>query len=291
MDLAGLVALLTVVFLVVTMAGIGMRLDRPGRPTADRLVPVGRLAVASLVVVPIAGVVIAAALPLPEAAAFAILALAVAPAGTIGPKLVDIAGGDLGLGVVVAFSLSAIATLTVAPTLLLATAIVGIDEGAAAIEPAPIIGRLLAFQLLPLILGMVLRTRRAALAERVVAPATTLSNVLLVAVVAIALVDGWTEVVALGPLPFLAGLLLLVVADVSGWVAGGPAVAARRTGLLITGQRSGALALLVALGLDWSGAVAAVVALAVVNLVGNTIVATVLTRPDRLRVPRVVPSR
>jgi BASS family bile acid:Na+ symporter len=278
MDLTAVTWILTATFLVVTMLGIGLRLAPSDDRAAMARRPVLVLAVVSLVVVPLVGAAIASAIPLSDAATFALLALACAPAGTVGPKLVQMAGGDLRLAVIVAFGLSAIATLTVAPSLVLASGVLGLDAAVATIRSEPIIARLVVFQLVPLLVGMALLRRRPALAGRLVEPATRLSSGLLAAVVVVALADGWRYVLALGPLPFLAGSLLLVAADSLGWLAGGPAPEGRRTGLLITGQRSGALALLVAIGMDWPAASAAVVALALVNLVGNTAVAVVIAR-------------
>lgn len=286
MDLAMLIGILVRVFLVVTMLSIGLRLgsDRGGTVAPLAL---ARLGVANLVLVPVVAVVVCRVLALPAEVTFAILAMAVAPAGSLGPKLVQVARGDLALGVVATFVLSAVATLTVAPSLALASALVGLDATVGAVDAALVVGSLLVFQLAPLLAGVLVARRRPALVETAGPRLTRLSTVLLVLIVTLVLLDGWDEVLALGPIALGAVLLVIVAADGLGWLSGGGTAVGRRTGAILTGQRSGVLALLV-VGPGAPIASATVVAFALLLLIVNATVAVVASRPEGRPWPRGV---
>jgi bile acid:Na+ symporter, BASS family len=277
-DLGTLTAVLVRLFLVVTMLSIGLRLGDAGSMVGGRIAPLLRLGVLNLVVVPLVAIVVCRALSLDGAIAFALLAMAVAPAGSLGPKLVQVARGDLALAVLATFVLSAIATLSVAPMLAVASEAVGIPADVAPVDARVVVANLAVFQLAPLVLGIAIAGRGSPAGARASEPLTRASSALLVAIVVVVLVDGWVEVTALGPAAFAAILLLIAATDISGWLAGGASSEARRAGALVTGQRSGALALLVVSGPDGAMASATVVAFSLLLLVVNLLVATALGR-------------
>jgi BASS family bile acid:Na+ symporter len=279
LDLATLTALLVRVFLVVTMLSIGLRLADRASLRSVPPVTAAALGVASVILVPVVGVAIAAWAGLTGAVAIAFLATTVAPAGSLGPKLVQIARGDLAVGVLATFALSVVATLTVAPSLELGARVLGLDPDVSPIDPRSVIVALAIFQLAPTIIGMAIARRRPSFASRIVRPLTSASTVLIVLIVVVAIADTYDDVLLLGPAPVLAMILLTVVANAIGWVAGGPTAAVRRASALVTAQRSPGLALLLVAGPGHGVETATVVAFTLVLLVVNGGIAVILGRP------------
>lgn len=280
MDLATLTALLVRVFLVVTMLSIGLRFT--GESASGRSIPTSALLlafVANLVVVPVAGVATAIWAGLSGAIAVAFLATVVAPAGSLGPKLVQIARGDLAVGVILTFGLSVLATLTVAPSLALASRAIGVDPQAAPVAPASVILNLAIFQLAPTLVGLAIARSRRSLASAIVGPLTALSTSLMVAIAIVAIADTYDEVLTLGLGPIAAMVVIAGLAGAIGWVIGGPRRTTRRASALITGQRAPGLALLLVAGPGHAQETATVVAFTLVLLVVNGGLAVALGRP------------
>lgn len=278
MDLATLMSIIIIVFLIVTMLSIGFSLAAAGVRPGRQLRPLAAVALVSLVAVPVVGIALVRLLDLEGALALALLALAVAPAGTVGPKLVQLSGGDLTLAVPAAFGLSAVATITVAPSLAIASEAAGLGAMGRGLDAGLIVGRLVLFQLLPLVVGMAIARVRPVSAARLVGPCTQLSSMLLVLFVVLAVVDGWRLLLGLDMRALVAALLLVAIADALGWLAGGPADDGRRSGMLISGQRSTALALLVVGGPGAPLTTAALVAMGLLVLVVNGPLAVMLAR-------------
>lgn len=280
MDLATLTALLVRVFLVVTMLSIGLRLT--GDRTSERSVRTSGLLlafVANLVVVPIAGVATAIWAGLSGAIAIAFLATVVAPGGSLGPKFVQVARGDLAFGVLLTFGLSVLATLTVAPSLGLASQALGVDPQTAPLDPAAVIVTLAIFQLAPTLAGLAIARWRRSRADSVVGPLTALSTSLMVAIAIVAIADTSDEVLALGPGPIVAMVVIASVASSIGWIVGGTRTTTRRASALVTGQRAPGLALLLVAGPGHAQETATVVAFTLVLFVMNGGLAVVLGRP------------
>ncbi len=280
MDLATLTALLVRVFLVITMLSIGLRLVGDRAPERSIRTPTLILAfAANLVLVPIIGLATAIWAGLSGAIAIAFLATVVAPGGSLGPKLVQVARGDLAFGVLLTFGLSVLATLTVAPSIEKASPAVGLDTQAPALDPITVILSLAIFQLAPMLAGLAIAQRRRSLANGIVGPLTTMSTALIVAIAIVAIADTYDEVLALGPAPFAAMVVLASMACAIGWIVGGPHPAIRRASALVTGQRAPGLALLLVAGPGHAQETATVVAFTLVLLVVNGGLAVALGRP------------
>jgi predicted Na+-dependent transporter len=280
LDLATLTALLVRVFLVITMLSIGLGLtgERVPMRSVGTTTLIALLA-ANLVLVPAVGVATAMWAGLAGAIAVGFLATAVAPAGSLGPKLVQIARGDLALGVFVTFGLSVLATVTVAPTLELVSLALGMDPDTNPLDPAVVILTLAVFMLAPTLVGLSIARSRRSLAGRIVGPLTSVSTVLMIAIAIVAIADTYDEVLALGPAPIVAMVVLACVAGAIGWIVGGPNQASRRASALITGQRSPGLALLLVAGPGHAQETATVVAFTLVLLVVNGGLAVALGKP------------
>ncbi len=280
MDLATLTALLVRVFLVITMLSIGLRLT--GEHASGRSIRTPTLILAfaaNLVLVPVVGVATAIWAGLSGAIAIAFLATVVAPGGSLGPKLVQVARGDLAVGVLMTFGLSVLATVTVAPSLEIASRVLGLDPQTAPLDPTAVIITLAIFQLAPTLVGLAVARSRRSVANAIVGPLTAVSSALIVAIAIVAIADTYDEVLALGPGPIVAMVVIASVACAIGWIIGGPHPATRRASALVTGQRAPGLALLLVAGPGHAQETATVVAFTLVLLVVNGGLAVTLGRP------------
>lgn len=280
MDLATLTALLVRVFLVITMLSIGLRLT--GEHASGRSIRTPTLILAfaaNLVLVPVVGVATAIWAGLSGAIAIAFLATVVAPGGSLGPKLVQVARGDLAFGVLMTFGLSVLATVTVAPSLEIASRVLGLDPQTAPLDPTAVIITLAIFQLAPTLVGLAVARSRRSVANAIVGPLTAVSSALIVAIAIVAIADTYDEVLALGPGPIVAMVVIASVACAIGWIIGGPHPATRRASALVTGQRAPGLALLLVAGPGHAQETATVVAFTLVLLVVNGGLAVTLGRP------------
>ena len=129
---------------------------------------------------------------------------------------------------------------------------------------------LLATQLLPLLLGLLVRHRRPQLADRLLAPLGRVSKVLNLTVAGLILGSQFRMLADI-PLAGFAGMLTLLAASlVIGWLAGGPGRNNRRTMALTTSLRNVALGLVIATG-NFTGtpAVSAALAYGIVEVLGS----------------------
>ena len=274
------------VAVVVLMVSLGLRVPASAIVAAARH---GRAfvltAFLALVVVPVVAWATVRVLGLPEAVAVGILLIAAAPGGSLGLKLVDLARGDVALGLGLFFGLALIAPFSVPIT---AAVLVGTGSSGLAVDALPLIATLIAIQFVPLALALVVARVAPRPARRIGQLATTATTILLVALIAVALVINLDETLAIGPAGVVAYLVIIATALVGGLVlardrpglapAVGPAVA------FLSAQRSASLALLIATSMDIPAVTGAVVAGGLLLLIVNPVVARLLA----VRQPRAV---
>ena len=236
------------------------------------------LLVANLVLVPLVGILVVGLTGLAGGVAIGVLATSMAPAGSLGPKLVQVARGDLRFGVVATFLLAIVATFTMAPSLAFAQRLLGLEGSTAPIDPTLVVVSLAVFQLFPLLIGLALSRRAVAFTRRAVGPLTNLSTLLIVVMIVVALLDTGDELVRLGLGPLVAMLVIVLAASAFGAIAGGPDREIRRASTIITAQRATGLALLVVAGPGHAVETATVAAFALILLVVNSSVAVGLGR-------------
>lgn len=271
MDVTALGLLAVRAFVVVTMASFGLQiagsqlaavLGRPG-------LVIGAL-VANLVVVPLVGVALAVVLGLPDAIAIGLIVTACSAGSSYSAKLVEIAGGDIRVGIGLMFLLAAVTAVVLGPLAAVMLGLLGSATGVqVSLDPMPILVTLVLFQLLPLIGLMELRRRAPGLAQRLREPAIRASTALLVLACVAVLLDSADEVVALGPLPLVAMVALIGAGLLVGHAIGGRRTPDQRATALITGQRSASVAYIAVHGVGLPIATATVVAFALVMLVVN----------------------
>lgn len=271
MDVTALGVLAVRAFVVVTMASFGLQIAS-GQLAAVLRRPrlLAAVLAVNLLLVPLVGVALAVGLGLPDLVAIGFVVTACAAGSSYSAKLVELAGGDIRLGVGLMFLLAAVTAVTLGPIAALMTGLLGSATGAqVSLDAVPILVTLVLFQLLPLVGLMELGRRAPSLAARLRAPAVRASTVMLVVACIVVVIDSADEVVAIGPVPMLAMVALIGCGLVMGHVIGGREVSRRRAIALITGQRSASVAYIAVHGLGQPTATATVVAFALVMLVVN----------------------
>lgn len=274
-----IISLLNISALVLMMISMGLSVsfkEIVASARKTRLVAVGLLA--NFVVVPLIIIGLLILFHAPPLASAGFLILAVCPGAPLGPLLVAMAKGD------VAFSIGfmvilAVLTAVVSPFLLTFLLSYLPSDSPLTIDYARIIKVLLAGQIVPLLAGVAIHQWLAGLGSRLVKPFKILSNVLLAGVIVLILATQYTTLAAIRTRGIVGMLLLFLASMVVGWFAGGRGRAERRAMALTTTVRNAAVALVIVTG-NFAGtpAVTAVVAYALISIVGSYIVAIIMGR-------------
>ncbi|MFM8883787.1 MAG: bile acid:sodium symporter family protein [Solirubrobacterales bacterium] len=147
-----------------------------------------------LVLAPFLGIAVAEVFALPPILAVGLVLLAAAPGGTMANLLTHLARGETALSVTLTGFSSAMAVITVPLYLAVASSwfnLVGVDND---VEVLPIAARVLAITLIPLIAGMLVRSRYAAWTARNERTFKKISLVLFALIVAAAIISEWGRV-------------------------------------------------------------------------------------------------
>ncbi len=241
-----------------------------------RLVALGLLANFVFVPLIIIGLLILfRAEPLPAAG---FLILAVCPGAPLGPPLVAVARGDVAFSVGFMVILAAL-TAVVSPLLLSWLLAFLPSDTVLTIDYAKILKVLLVGQIVPLLAGIAIHQWLSRVGSRLVKPFKVLSNLLLAGVVILILATQYTTLAAIRPRGFFGMLILFLASMGVGWFAGGRGRGMRRAMALTTTVRNAAVALVIVTG-NFAGtpAVTAVVAYALLSIVGSYIVAIMMGR-------------
>lgn len=270
MDLTGTpFNVLVLIFTASTLltVGLGTSGDVLRRTITNLPLTLGALA-ANLFVVPALGWGLAEALALDAPAFIALVLVAASPGGPFGAKLAQIQRGDAVAGAALMSSLAVLGTLSV-PILgafILSSARVGIEDLSIAI--APLILRIVASQIVPFAIGVVARAVSAPTADALRRPASLISTVSFLSVLAWIFIAGFDDVLRLSGSFLAAAFTLIALAIVFGaLLAPGPARLKTSTGA-IAGVRSAApvLAVISAEFTDEPRILPAVVAIVIVEL-------------------------
>jgi BASS family bile acid:Na+ symporter len=195
---------------------------------------------ANFVVMPLGALALDKMLRLDEPLGVGLLLVGAAAGAPFLPKLTELAKGNLPFAVGI-MMLLAIGTVGYLP-LILPLLLPGVT-----VNSAKIAGWLFLLTLLPLAAGLALRALYGGLAARVKPVLDWVSNVSLVPMVLLLAAGNVDKILhVFGTRGILAGLLLIALGFVIGWILGGPGVDTRRTLALGTGQRNIAAALVVA---------------------------------------------
>jgi len=209
----------------------------------------------------------------PPMTAAGFLILAVCPGAPFGPPITAIAKGNVatavGLMVLLAGSSAVLAPLLLG---LLLPFVAGDQQ--LTVNPLDMVRTLLVTQLLPLCLGLAIRSARPQLAERLLKPANAAGKVLVL--LACGLIVGTQSEIFLGirPASVVAMLALLAASLGTGWILGGPGLSNRKALTLTTALRNVGVGLVIATGsFARTSAVTAVVTYAVFEIIGSLLLA------------------
>jgi BASS family bile acid:Na+ symporter len=242
MDLAHLIVL---VMLVALMFGAGLKVDRAGLAAVLRNTGLlGRALLANIVLVPLYGVVLVQMLHLSAFVATGILLMAVAPGVPFLVKAgVGKGGGSVDLAATLAFFLPVVAVVTVPLTLWVVLPL----ELQEPIRLGHTLVTLVLFELLPLVIGVVVRDRATMIADRLERPAQFLFLLMIVVILAkLAPAIGKSLGTIWGTGGILAAIIIALMSLATGWFLGGPDRDFRSTLAIGTTLRNIGIALAVA---------------------------------------------
>jgi BASS family bile acid:Na+ symporter len=265
---------------IVMMTAIGLRTQT--RDFADVLRHPMSLVLGVLVnVVAVPFIVVASthALEFPPEVTVGLVLCAASPGGATGPLFASAAGGHLAVAVTAMIALSLLSVLTAPATITLALGMTTQIDASDLV--LPMMGTLVAFQMLPLVLGMTLRRVRPQWSERVSRPADITANVLLLAVIVGLLAAKGQLLLDVGLVGIGASIafVLLALGLGASITRHGPL---RRSWAMVTGVRNISLALLISATYFPAALTdAAILAFGLFTMVVPLLVARLLARLDR----------
>ena len=260
--LAKAVPVALLVFVVSSMLAVGLSLT-VGQILAPlrnaRLVILAL--VANFVLMPLAALLIARVFRLDQPLGVALLLLGGAAGAPFLPKLAGVAKGNLAfsVGLMVLLMVLTVGYMPIVMPLLL--------EGVS-IDPMEIARSLVLLMLLPLVIGLAVRARFAAVAARAAPVLNRVSTLSLILMVVLMLVTNLRNIIDLfGTRGVLASIVFLLVGFGLGWLLGGPGRDTRSVLAMGTAQRNIAAALVVGgQNFDEPRVVVMVVVVAIVGL-------------------------
>jgi bile acid:Na+ symporter, BASS family len=274
MSLDRVINILVTITLIEMMVLVGLRVTLTElAQTAKSRRLIARAMIANYLLFPIVTIVLLISFDVGPMIAAGFLVLAVCPGAPYGPPFAAIARAN----VPVAVGLMAIlaGTSAIISPALLHVLLPWIAGGEAPqVELIGMLGTLLATQLLPLLLGLMVRYRRPQLADRLLAPLEIVSRVLNLGVAGLILGSQFRMLTEIRMAGFAGMLILLAASLVIGWLAGGPGRDNRRTMALTTSLRNVGLGLVIVTG-NFAGtpAVSAALAYGIVEVLGSLAVA------------------
>jgi bile acid:Na+ symporter, BASS family len=195
---------------------------------------------ANFVILPLGSVAIATGLRLEEPLANGLVLLGAVSGAPFVPKLTEYAQGNL------KFAVGAMVLLTVG-TIAYVPFILPLIRADVMVKPLMVARPLLLFVLLPLAVGLAIRAWSEVVATRLKPMLDRISNGSLFPIVLLVSALNISNILyILGTGGILAGMLLLFLGLVVGWLLGGPAASTRRALALSTGLRNFAVAIVVA---------------------------------------------
>jgi BASS family bile acid:Na+ symporter len=198
---------------------------------------------AVLVAVPALAVIVTRVLELPRMAQIGVVLMAISPGAPVALRRSLGAGGHRAFAPALQIS---IALLVVASMPLSIALLNDVYAGKASIAPWSVAKQVLVAQLLPLTLGMAVRRFRRPLAERFEGKLAAAGNLMLLALVAVILVNVWHVTLDEGVRVWPAIVLTTLGAIAMGHWLGGPEPATRTAVAISSALRNPGLALLVA---------------------------------------------
>jgi len=228
-------------FVVASMAALGLSLtiEQILTPLRNgRLVVIALLA--NFVLVPALAFAIKALIPMDEGYAIGLILLATAAGAPFLPKLVQVAKGAIALSV-------GIMVLLMVTTVIYVPLVLPLLLPGVTVNPLDIAWSLVVLMLIPLAIGLFIKSRYGTVAESLQPPMSQISNMGLMLGFVAVLALSWRSLLStIGSGAILATALLIIGAFLIGWFLAGKERIVRPVLGLGTGQRNVAAALVVA---------------------------------------------
>lgn len=232
-----------ILFIVASMAGIGLQVSLDELREALRARGfLGRALVANFLVIPIVGVSLARWVPMASASASALVLLACAAGGPSALQFTSKQRVALAQAGGTAFVLSLLAVFL--SPLLMSLALP--TDTPLVVPYARTFGIVLLLVVLPLGIGVVLRSAARPMAERLTRPVTWLGTLAFFGFVGLTLAQRQAATGALETQALLAMLGFIVICMAIGWLLGGPGQSTRRVLAAASSMRNVALCLAIA---------------------------------------------
>jgi BASS family bile acid:Na+ symporter len=201
------------------------------------------------------------------------LLIAVCPGAPFAPPLIGMAKGNVPLSVGLMLVLAASSAI-LAPLLLSVLLPLTVGGGGIRIDAVKIVTTLLMTQLLPLGIGLVVRSKFAQLAEKLQKPANLLTAILSIIVFALIIVLQYRTLVDIRWKGFSGICALLLLSLAAGWALGGATSEIRRAVGFTTAARNVGVALVIATAnFPNSAALTAIILFAIFQTVGLVLIA------------------
>ena len=230
----------------------------------------------NLVLIPVAGYLIATVFALSGALLVGFLLMTSAPGASYAPRIAEIAEGDVPFSTGLMFLLSTVALVSAPITILLL-----LPEGTV-VSVWPVIRTLLLLMFIPMVIGLLIRARKPSFAERLMGPVVWTSYIMILVVMLTALAaklfsqDPVGGVISLfGTLGIISIVLAVGISVILGYLFGGPAEGTRRSLATGSANRNTGMALLFAASIssEVSEILAVLVAYIVIQILITGIVA------------------
>jgi len=276
---ATLVALLNVIALVTIMLAMGMQVTLAAVTASLR--PVHQVALgvfANYLLVPVVTLGLLRLLQAAPMISVGFLILAVCPGAPVGPLATTLAKGNVPWSVSMMVILAVLSTV-LSPALLSVLLIWMTPGSDLHLDYLAIVRTLMVAQLLPLAAGLAVRHYFPAITQRLVKPIGMAANLMLLVLIGSILATQYETLAAIRMRGWAGMSLLFAASLVIGWVCGGADFAIRKALAVTTTGRNAAVGLvIVTSNFAGTAAVTAVVAYAVVSIVGTFLCAVLFGR-------------
>ena len=201
----------------------------------------------NLILIPVAGYLIATVFALSGAMIVGFLLMTSAPGASYSPRIAEIAEGDVPFSTGLMFLLSTVALVSAPITILLL-----LPEGST-VSVWPVIRTLLLLMFIPMVIGLLIRAKRPSIAEKLMSPVVWTSYIMILVVFVVFLlykifspdpVGGLRDL--FGTMGILAIILAVGISLILGYLFGGPAEGTRRSLAFGSANRNAGMALLFA---------------------------------------------
>lgn len=269
-----LINILVTIMLIEMMAAIGLGITfRELGDAARNWRVVAQAAVANYVLVPAITVGLLVLFSARPMVAAGFLILAVCPGAPFGPPCVKIAKGDVAAAVGMMVLLAGTSAIA-APVLLHFLLPLMSEDEPLHVDAVKIVGSLLVTQLLPLLVGLLVRHWKPEFADMLLKPANRITAVLGLLTIGVILVVYFQLLVEIRVRAYWGMLLLLIASWAAGWLLGGPGSAMRKSMALTTSLRNVGVGLVIATGsFAGTAAVTATLAYGIFEILGSLLLA------------------